>query len=51
MLKYGLGPVKACLAGEEAKGTVGRFREAYAWSDLDVGGVGAVVGDLDGGVG
>ena len=39
------------FADEEAEGAVGGFGEAYAWGDLDFGGVVAVVGDLDGGVG
>jgi hypothetical protein len=39
------------FADEEAEGTVSGFTDAYAWGGLDCGGMVAVVGDLDGGVG
>jgi hypothetical protein len=39
------------FADEEAEGAVGGFADAYAWGGLDCGGMVAVVGDLDGGVG
>ncbi len=36
---------------EEAEGAVGGFADPDAWGGLDFGGVVAVVGDLDRGVG
>ena len=39
------------FADEEAEGAVGGFADADAWGGLDFGGMVAVVGDLDAGVG